>query len=227
MLENLLDQLSKFDSIVFIFLVPGALLGTFFWKRLAVAHRWLVLFLWFDLCIELGARWWVWLHISTKNNLPLLHLYTLGELIIWMLFFQTLAKTAEAKRRMVWILLGLALLVIANSIWIQPLHTFCSYSKTLVQLTLVVLCLRHEFSFLENDDFLEKKEKPFKWVNRAALLYYGGSMFVFMFSEYAPAAWHQGYHWLWDFNIILNVFLHLNILIAIWKTATIYPKSSI
>jgi hypothetical protein len=227
MLEKILfDELTRFESIVFVFLIPACVLGIFSWKKLSTAYRWLVAFVCFDLCIELGARLWIWAEIS-DNNLPLLHLCTLGELTIWMFFFRELTKSRQIQRFQQYAWLGLVALVVANTVFLQPLDTFNSYSKTLVQLIIMVLCLQYEFKFVDTEEIAEKKDKSFQWVNRATLLYYGGSMFVFMFSEYAPAAWNQGYNWLWNFNVLLNVFLHFNILIAIWKTAKTYPTSSI
>jgi hypothetical protein len=225
MLEKILAEFTKFTSIVFVFLIPACLLGALYWKKLSTAYRWLVIFLWFDLLIELGARWWVWWPVSA-NNLPLLHLYTLGELIIWLCFFSELAPPAQKNRYRMWLLPVLAVLVVANSLWIQPLNQFNSYAKTLVQLTIILLSLQYEFNFLRNEPFSPQESTSFRWVNRAALLYFSGSMFVFMFSEFALIAWKQGYSWLWDFNILLNVMLHLILLLSIWKTARAYPMSS-
>ncbi len=237
MLHEILDELYQFSSVVFIFLIPACLLGIYYWKKLSAPYRWLVAYLTFDLFIELIARWWILVPIS-NNNLHLLHLLTLGELVIWMCFFHSVSQSRQLRRIFPVLLSVLVALVVANTLFLQPLDTFNSYGKTLVQLTIVVLGLQYEFNFLDNDqrgfnaldndDIASKKsDRAFVWVNRSVLLYYAGSLFVFMFGQYASPAWKQGYEWLWNFNILLNVFLHFIILIELWKTTKIYRASPI
>ncbi len=233
MFQKILTELDQFTSVVFIFLIPACLFGIYSWKKLIAPYRWLVAFLSFDLFIELASRLWVLIPIS-NNNLPLLHLLTLGELVIWMCFFRSVSQSKQFRRFFPVVLSVLVALVVANTLLLQPLLTFNSYGKTLVQLTIVVLGLQYEFNFLDNSDFnildnnnfAEKKgDRMLLWVSRSVLLYYSGSMFVFMFGRYASATWKQGYEWLWTFNILLNVFLHFIILITLWKTTKIYRAS--
>jgi hypothetical protein len=223
MWQKILEDFSTYPTFVFIFLIPACMLGIYHWKRLPQIYQWFVAFLWFDLSIETGSRVWRYI-IDKHNNLPLLHLYTLGELVIWLFIYRLLIGAGYLQKYFWWILGVLSVLVVSNTIWLQPLHTYNSYAKTLVQLVIILLGLQYEFSFVDSDP-AQRTDKSLLWVNRGVLLYYAGTLFIFMFSQYAVATWQQGYQQLWHFNLILNIMLHLNILIALWKTTRKYQAS--
>ncbi len=216
MLEIIADELSQLAALVFIFLLPSCVLGLIYWRQLPKAFQILVVYLWFDLIIEIGAR--VLGHI-THNNLPLLHLYTFGELLCWSLFYREILHPSSIFVRYFKWITGTALAaVLLNTVFFQDLLTFNSYAKTLVQLLVILYALNYAFNFLLEDKpdvFLQKIQRL---LNGAVLLYYSGSLFVFMFSTLAsPANWKDGYEFLWDINILLYVFLQSIMLFSLCR----------
>jgi hypothetical protein len=224
MWDKIITDLLKLPAIIFIFLIPSCFVGLLFWKRLNPAFRVLVVFLWFDLLIEIGARAVVWFS-EIQNNLPLLHLYTLGELTLLLLFFRLLHKNSHLlSRYFVGIFSVSAFLVLSNSLFVQDLFSFNSYAKTFVQVVVILLALDYAFQFLNNKEDGHFFKTPEKKVNTAILVYYPGSLFIFMFSQYAQETWQEGYQTLWDINVVLNAIFHFFVLIALCQA--IRPHST-
>lgn len=220
MWEILLDELSKFSALVFLFLVPSCVLGLKYRQRLGKPFRILVVYLCFNLVIEIGARI---LGYTVKNNLPLLHLYTFGELLLWSLFYrEILARGTALVRHFKWIT-GIALLVIVfNSLFVQGLLTFNSYAKTLAQLMVIFYASSYAFNFLLDDGPDTPEKKLLRQVNAAVLVYYCGSLFIFMFSKFRGDK--ADYQLLWNVNIVLNLFFQILVFISLCQAIFKPPK---
>lgn len=119
--------------------------------------------------------------LMAKNgirNLPLLHAFTMVEFVLVSLFYYFLFP----KRRN--ILLGsmvvFGLLCISNSVFLQSIWTYNSYTRSLEA---ILICLLGLFYFLDNME----REKPHpigaNWFNSAFLMYFAGAFFLFLLSN--------------------------------------------
>ncbi len=216
------SELTKFPALVFVFLLPSCLLGLVWWRRLPPSFRILVVYLWFNLATEIGSR--IYGHY-TKNNLPLLHVYTFGEMLLWSLFYrQILHPSAVLVRYFKW-MTGLVLTaVVLNTIFLQGLWTFNSYAKTLVQLLVILYALSYAFNFLLEESPNVPLQKVLRPVNAAVLLYYCGALFIFMFSTLSLSS-HQGsFDFLWKINVVLNVVFQSIVLFSLCRLLIFKPR---
>jgi len=189
------------------------------WKRLPILIHLLSYFLIWNFLIELGA--YICIQLSV-NNLPLLHMYTLGEMILWSLFYrEALLGSQKRKKGEVIFLLTIITLLIINSLFIQEITGFNSYAKTLVNLIILIYGILYLIKLLET-----KKTKnqigrlSFEIINFGVLIYYSGSLLVFMFSDYfltISKGLHIGF---WVFNVLLNLIFQILMLFAIWKASS-------
>ncbi|MEO6760024.1 MAG: hypothetical protein ABIO24_11270 [Saprospiraceae bacterium] len=225
MWEKIVQELHQLAALVFIFLLPSCLLGGLYWRRLPRAFRILVVYLWFDLAIEIGARV---LGYITHNNLPLLHVYTWGEMLLWSLFYREILHPSTVFVRYFQWITGIVLaLVILNSVFLQGPTTFNSYAKTLVQLMVILYALSYAFNFLLEDTPTKLWQKVVGPINAAVLFYYCGSLFIFMFSNLAnPSNWVGGFEFLWDVNIILYVIFQAVVLFSLCRLVILTPQRS-
>jgi hypothetical protein len=158
------------------------------------------------------------LALSNKNNLPLLHFYTLAEFILLSAFFIPLIFPTPSQQRIAFRLAGLiGLLVIANSIWIQPIHTYNSYSYTLVNLLIIASCLFLLFRLFNQAVQPEYLHQFYFTVSAALFVYLSGSIFIFMFGPYLEKISFASQSTLWMFNAILNLTYQIVILIVWWR----------
>ncbi|WP_298425248.1 hypothetical protein [uncultured Kordia sp.] len=113
------------------------------------------------------------------------------------------------------ILIG-SLFIVCNSTWLQSIYIFNSYAKTFVQLTIIGYAILYFYNLIENQVFAPTVSKSLRLINSAVLIYYSGSLFIFMCSNvYYENA--QVYDIFWIFNALLNILFQLLILIGLWK----------
>lgn len=186
------------------------------WSKLPKAFKIVVAFICFDLFIEIFSR--VMAH-TIRNNFPIFHLYALGLMLVWGLFYrEVLPKSSVLARYQKWIT-GITMgAVVLNSIFLQGLFAFCSYSITLVQIVIIVYSLAFAFSFLEEANPDDREMKSLRQINWAVLLYNCGSLFIFMFGTFFNTeAFKQSSAFLWKVNILLNIILDVVILLNLCK----------
>lgn len=204
-------------------LLLSCILGLRYWQRLPRSFQVLVAYLVFNFLIEIGARVGA---IVFQQNLPLLHLYTLGECWLFSLFYRQILDEESVFQRYFWWIVGMALaLVVLNTAFLQGIFEYNSYAKTLVQVLIILYAMDFAFRISERDDPEPYLTRMLRLVNSAILIYYCGSLFVFMSSQF-EVEMKGGIHLLWQFNKVLNLIFHLIVFTALWKVVFKRPKSS-
>lgn len=184
------------------------------WRGWSRPWRILILFLWFTLSIEVGARV---MALLINNNLPLLHLYTLGELLFMAFFYRSIFEPDSIHvRYFKWIVGGVAVLVIANSIFLQSIYSFNSYAKTLVQFLVILYSIEFAFTLSDRNEIAASNRQGLGVINFAILFYYCGSLFIFFFTVIAEKM-QEHYQILFDINVFLIVIFYVLILLGLWK----------
>jgi hypothetical protein len=151
---------------------------------------------------------------SGTNNLPLLHLYTLVEFILFALVYREIGLFNRWRKGFFpAFFFGVICLVILNSLFLQEITSYNSYAKTLVQVCLIGFALAYLFEFREKTTEIA----GFSYVNSAVLLYYSASVFVFMFGNILLGNKYNGTFWL--INSILNLVFQILNLIGVWTVS--------
>lgn len=219
MLAELWDQIYRFSTLPLICLLLSCCLGLRYWHRLPHSLQWLVVYLVFNFLIEIGARTAAALF---RQNLPLLHVYTAGEFVLFSLFYrQILDEQSVFKTYFNWILPVGLLLVVLNTVFLQGIFEFNSYAKSLVQIVIILYALDYAFRIAEP----EGDTRVLRLINAAILIYYCGSLFIFMASQFESVA-REPFRLLWTVNKVLNLIFQLLILTALWKAVFNHPGSS-
>lgn len=222
MFANIWQLLYHESSLPLPFLLISCCLGLFYWKRLTPPLKLIVVYLVFNFFIETAARVTGYLY---KQNLPLLHLYTLGEFILFTLFYHKILDSSSLlKRGFRWILLGGSVLVVLNTLFLQNIFSFNSYAKSMVQVMIILYALDYAFRFTQPDRAEPSQNNALQLINAAVLLYYCGSLFVFLTSSFATRM-SDAIRILWQINTALNVIFQVIVLIALWK-AIFRPQTS-
>ena len=160
------------------------------------------------------------------NNLPLLHLYTLGEFWLWSFFFRTvLGKDSWLWKNFVPFTVAVTCLVVANSLFLQPIWGFNSHAKTLVQLVIIVYALVFAFHYTEYQLRQSTSYKSLRFVNALILMYYCSTLFIFMSSGFWKAD-DLATEILVDINRWLNTLFLVLVLFSIWKVTRFLHNSS-
>lgn len=177
-------------------------------------------FLIWNLLIELLAR------IFTKagmNNLPLLHIYTLGEFLLFSWFYKSLLiKPAFFRKKYTLIILIGSAFIILYSLFFRELGSYNPLSKTFVQIAIITYAILYFYNIIENHTHSPHIEKSLRLFNSAILIYYSGSLFIFMCSQ-AIDGFPEWIKIFWTFNAVLNLIFQLLIFLGIWRI--VYKKA--
>ncbi len=169
-----------------------------------------------------------WLYHKELKSLFLLHIYTLFEFITWSYFYRQLFKNKLRFQKVSPVFIATtSILIIANTIFFEPISGFNSNAKTLVQLILIGYAIYYFFASFGKVDLTKPLPRSISLINFAVILYYSGSLFIFMFSKLlannnVPYS-HQ--HGFWAVNALLNLIFQVLIFISLWTVAFQKTKS--
>jgi hypothetical protein len=174
------------------------------------------------------------LNIYQQNNLSLLHLLTLGEFVLLSLFYREMITKPNLKTKGFLIFIAfISILIISNSIFLQDIFTYNTYAKSLVQVIIITYSIIYFYNLTVNLDeephlhsshtindissINSQKQKSIRLINSSILLYYSGSLFIFMFGNQYKQN-EDIFLMFWAFNAGLLLLVYILIAIGIWKT---------
>ncbi|WP_461303529.1 hypothetical protein [Aureisphaera sp.] len=191
----------------------NSLLCIIAYRRMNVPLKRLSYFLFWNLFIEILAITFMKLG---HNNLPLLHLYTLGEFLLFSYFYKSLLNKPKPFQLFFPLFVaGISVLIILNSIFVQSIYGFNTIAKTLVQVLIISYSVLYFYNLVENQKASNHIAKSLRLINSAIMIYYSGSLFIFMCSKISFEN-TETYIVFWAFNAILNVIFQLLILWGVW-----------
>lgn len=176
--------MASFSSIYMGYVVPATTLlpiitGIVYYKKLNSPLRTLTLFLIFSLLINVIGIGMAQRH---QNNLPLLHFYTIFELL-GVLFYYYQAQAEDRIRYWIKIIMVIfPVLCVINFTFLQSLYEFNTYTRPLEAIIIIIF----SFIYLNNQKDTEDENVIFtagKWVSIGFLVYFCSSLFQFIFSN--------------------------------------------
>lgn len=182
-------------------------------------------FLLLCLVTEVAAKSLFYLKI---NNLFLLHIYTLLEWLAWSYFYYHLFKQHTRIRKLIpYVSLILSVLIVLNSLFLEPLSGFNANAKTMVQCTLIAYAVYYFFTAFGKIDLDKAVPRGLTFINFAAILYYSGSLFIFMVPKFLQSLGIASaqINGLWAVNALLLLVFYSLILISLWTVAFQKTKS--
>ncbi|MEM1321229.1 MAG: hypothetical protein AAGG75_13320 [Bacteroidota bacterium] len=189
------------------------LLCFLYFSKLSAAQKILSYYLFFLLIMNTSMRL---LSLERINNMAITHMISLGEFIFLSLFFRELLKGKFflGKYFRFYLAIGGGL-IIANTLFIEPLHTFNTNGKVLV--LFIILFFATAFFYDRSQQLMEVDlhEKTTRLINSALLLYYSGSFFVYLFYKFTQRDEVFYSVEMMVFNAILYLIFTLLILMAI------------
>jgi hypothetical protein len=224
MWNTIFKEIQHLSSPNLIFLYASCLLCLFYQSSLPEAYKRISWYLFFNLFIEFSAHTAAhWYH----QNLPLLHLYTLGEFWLWSIFYGFILDKNALLNRYFYPFTGfISLLLVLNSVFIQSIFVYNSYAITLVQLIIILYSLSYAFYFPEEKEANILPKSLLRIVNYTVLISYCSTLFIFMSSKFWLVDKDPAYVFLNDINQYINTLFQLTLFIVLWKVIRIQKKSS-
>jgi hypothetical protein len=148
--------------------------------------------------------------LSSKGirNLFLLHIFTILELVFFLVYFYIVFKDRKIRDTLKVLAVVLPLLFLFNFLFIQGFSQFNTYTRPLeaIVITVTSLVLMYKSGFVE--DWLAL---PSSWINIGILVYFPAATVIFILSNYFVfvASNRTLNHLIWDIHSILVLGMYL------------------
>ncbi|UHG93775.1 hypothetical protein [Spirosoma oryzicola] len=154
------------------------------------------------------------LHIP---NLFLLHIYTLIEFNIIALFYRRFFSNFYPKWLIIVLLTVFNSFAVFNTLFLQPLTVFNTYARGLESLMVIGLSILCFYKMLTELDIKRPETNPVFWINTGFLIYFAGSLILFILANVAIAQPNQSLSLMsWGLHSCLFVLMHLAFGLGLW-----------
>jgi hypothetical protein len=213
-LNFIINFLSTLDSILLLIIIGLIIIR---WNYITIVSRILGIFIMLSFVIQTTA---FILAQYSINNFFLVHILALGEMVLLSLFYYyVLDKRLKIKNFIPYFIPIFSLLIILNSIFREPITGWNSSAKTFTQGVLIIYAIAYFYDLSTREILVNTKTKSLHFINSAILLYYAGSLFIFMFAKVVMKEFGTMQDVFWVFNALLYFVFCVLILIGIWKIA--------
>lgn len=155
----------------------------------------------------------VW--FMNKNNLPLLHVYTILEFSMIAWFYKIVLRGWVSERLFTILILLFALLALLNSLFLQDWHRFNTYPRSLESIFVIAFTIAYFHRMLSEVNINRMERSPLFWINTGFLFYFSGALFLFSLSNYIIPLGYRLNFLIWTvhalFSILLYVFLFIGL----------------
>lgn len=210
----MIELLSGFLDLCTYAPLPGAVLGLLYFRRLSPEMRVITL-----LCIASLSFSIITTYLSNRgvNNLFLIHIDTMVEGVILLLFYRLLLKDWLTSR----FFISAAIVFVSTSVGIaltmQPFNRFNTYSRSLEAVGVIALALLFFYYILKEMKIMRLENAPAFWVNTGLLLYFSGGSLLFSLSNIMLNLSNTQNSYLWGVHGMFYLVLYLLISVAFWK----------
>jgi hypothetical protein len=149
------------------------------------------------------------------NNLPLLHFYTMFELVAVLWYYQHAFNSKPISKWLTVIMVAFPLLCAVNFTFFQSIYQFNTYTRPLEAIIIIVL----SGMYLNSQNNFEKKEhihNAGRWVASGFLIYFCSSLFQFIFSNVVSqhaSKWVK--HLIWNIHDTFVLLMYICFFLAI------------
>jgi hypothetical protein len=212
MQNSYISRFTEYVSIL-VTLLP-VFIGILRIKTLSREQRVLFLFsvvvLTTELCCYVLAKFRI-------NNFFVLHIFTPLEFILLSAVYFCKVELKPVKVLLVIIAALFIFLEAADSFLIHNLQSLDSISAASESLLLMLYSLFFFFYLLRTLEYKNPFDNPLFWYNSGVLIYFSGSFFLFIFSNYMLHVSQGYFNDMWHINDLLNVTMNILFALALWK----------
>ena len=164
----------------------------------------------FELIAWLGPRFF-----QQSNNLPGLHLYTLVQFVLMALFFNACFKEFSSRIKLKGVIILGVSGILLNSLFIQSIYTYNSYSKTLVELFVIICSLMLLVLFIKDKEHNQEQMKPSVSFVSAVFLQSSVSIIIYMYSNEIMHMKESFQNSIWHLKMLVNYLSLFMILLGL------------
>lgn len=172
-------------------------------RQLNAVARIILTYLLTSCVVSLAASAMIW---NRMVNLPVSHIYTVVEFFFFTFFYRSLL---QGKKTITVIQVCFLIACVLNTIFVQDLYQFNSYTRSLEALVIMLLSVNY-FALLFTDISIDKPlQNPAFWFNTGIFLYFSGAFMLFIFSNYMLKESRASFTVVWNMHATLVLLMYL------------------
>jgi hypothetical protein len=150
-------------------------------------------------------------------NLYILHIYTLAEYLILLRYYFLLLKGFIPAYVFYFLAIAFPLFAITDSLVIETLHSFNTYSRSVEALVFIFLSVSWFVKAVSDTENNETNKQPLNYIAGGLLIYFAGSIILFSFLDMINEFVFRFMMNVWSIHTFLLVILYILITIGLWK----------
>lgn len=152
-----------------------------------------------------------------RNNLPLLHIYTIIEYLLLLKFYYSILKDFLPKAAFLILAVVPPCFFILDSLFIESIYNFNPYARSVESLIIIFLAMSWYVKLVSADAEDVVLAKSLKFINSAFLIYFSGSLMLFSFSDSISRLVQNLRFSIWTVHTLLTVTLYVLLALGLWK----------
>jgi len=149
-----------------------------------------------------------------RNNLPLLHLFTLVEFAVFLWCFSNIFSFLDLKVTALSVAFFVGLEVVLDLV-LQPLNHYNTVMRSIEAVTFILLCTAYFYKTMKTMEVESLPQTGAFWFATALILYFSGNLVIFGFSNFMNRSTLIQH--VWVMHSFLNILLNVLLGISIWK----------
>jgi hypothetical protein len=154
------------------------------------------------------------------RNYPVLHVYTLLEYAVLLQFYRAVLKGFVSKTVMAILLYGFLMFSVADSLLIESIHVFNTYSRTIEALVFTTLSIAWFMKIVTESEEEKLRLKGVTYFVSGFLVYFSSSVILFSYSSYVDQLSLGARMNVWLIHTFLIFQLYILMTIGLWKAKT-------
>jgi hypothetical protein len=146
------------------------------------------------------------------NTWPVINLFFIAQPVLFFLIINSERKSIFLNTL---IFLSLILALLNYALYQSP-KTFNSYTSYLWGILIIISAVNFLYQLLAKMPVEKVQMLPLFWVAFGVLIYYGGTLFLFLFNNYLIANLPEDHQLIWILHNLLNITKNGFLFIALW-----------
>ncbi|MCI5080211.1 MAG: hypothetical protein MRY78_00890 [Saprospiraceae bacterium] len=153
-------------------------------------------------------------HMGNAQNI-VYYGYTALEFGLLAIIFAQALPPYLTRRSVLAISFAFVGFVVLDMVWLSGVEQFNNYSTAVESLILIFFSLVFFYKTLQELQIRYLEKAPLFWISVGVLLYFSGSLFIFLFTNYVNSS-NQALFIIWGIHGIFGILLNLFYALALW-----------
>ena len=189
-------------------ILPPIFISVIRWRFLTEESKWIFWYLLITALINLAAT--ITGKVFHKNNMPLVHLLTAIEMILFIGYYKTLLSKKDKSPLYLLLAIGFIIFCVINAIYIQNIRSYSSYTRSVEAIICMLFALNYFARLAAGKTISKSSSNPDFYFNAGIFLYFSGAFMLFIFSNFIISNLSRpDFMVIWTIHAVLVVIMYI------------------